>query len=138
MNIVFLCPYSTYSHINWIESYIDLSRHHVTYYGLPGRNWKWRMHGSAITLATKLLSHPEKIDLVVATDMLDLSVLMALTRSKLQDIPFVTFFHENQITYPWPPGDKDTSSGRDLHYGFKNISSALAADRVYFNSLFHF
>ena len=137
MNIIFLCPYATYSHLNWIKSYRTFSTHNILYYSLPGRHWKWRMHGAAITLARQIQHHPEKIDLVVANDMLDMPTFMALTERKLKNIPMVTFFHENQITYPWAPGDKDVSRGRDLHYGFKNITSALTADKVYFNSIFH-
>ena len=42
---------------------------------------------------------------------------------------------KNQITYPLK-GFRKTDQ-RDLQYGFKNITSAMAADRVFFNSHFH-
>ena len=40
--------------------------------------------------------------------------------------------HENQLTYPVPPGSK-----RDLTYGMMQHLSMLAADRVRFNSAYH-
>ncbi len=40
--------------------------------------------------------------------------------------------HENQLTYPPLPG-----ASRNLHYGFINFVSMLAADAVFFNSEFH-
>ena len=40
--------------------------------------------------------------------------------------------HENQLTYPPPPGSK-----RDLTYGMIQHLSMLAADRVFFNSAYH-
>ena len=47
------------------------------------------------------------------------------------------YFHENQITYPWSPNDRDIVKGRDHHYGFINYSSALVSDCNLFNSDFH-
>jgi glycosyltransferase involved in cell wall biosynthesis len=42
------------------------------------------------------------------------------------------YFHENQLTYPVP-----AERQRDLHLAFTNVTSALAADVVLFNSAFH-
>jgi len=47
-------------------------------------------------------------------------------------VPVALYCHENQFTYPCPPGEK-----RDLTYGMINWLSMLAADRVFFNSVFH-
>jgi glycosyltransferase involved in cell wall biosynthesis len=46
--------------------------------------------------------------------------------------PAIAYFHENQLTYPVAPGEV-----RDLHFGFTDITTALAADRVLFNSETH-
>ncbi len=94
------------------------------------------MHGGAVTLAKKYLEAPYSPDLIIATDMLDLTTFLALTRTKV-DVPTALYFHENQLTYPWSPTDRDVKNGRNIHYGFINYSSALAADRVLFNSLYH-
>ena len=90
------------------------------------------MHGGAATLARRFLESGQKVDLILATDMLDLTTFQALTRHRTANTPFAIYFHENQLTYPPPPGEK-----RDLHYGFINYASALAADRIFFNSDFH-
>ena len=47
------------------------------------------------------------------------------------------YFHENQLSYPWSPRDRDIKKNRDSHYGFINYASALCADKVFFNSKFH-
>lgn len=90
------------------------------------------MHGGAVTLARNWLADPWQPDLILATDMLDLTTFLALTRRRLANVPTAVYFHENQLTYPPVPGTK-----RDLHYGFINYATMLAADRVYFNSAFH-
>lgn len=69
--------------------------------------------------------------------MLDLTTLVALLPRSMSSIPKAMYFHENQMTYPWSKTDRDVQLGRDRHYGFINIVSALAADAVYFNSQYH-
>ncbi|HIO73068.1 MAG TPA: DUF3524 domain-containing protein, partial [Flavobacteriales bacterium] len=67
---------------------------------LSGHYWKWRMHGGAISLAAKYNDLDHDFDLILVTDMLDLSTFQALTRTKTHNIPFAVYFHENQLTYP--------------------------------------
>ncbi|MEW5989653.1 MAG: DUF3524 domain-containing protein, partial [Chloroflexota bacterium] len=109
---------------------------------LPGRYWKWRMHGAAVTLARQFLAGDSQPDLILATDMLDLTTFLALTRRRSQGVPAALYLHENQLTYPLPVdganGPMRRQMGeRDLHYAFINYASMLAADRVFFNSHFH-
>ena len=47
------------------------------------------------------------------------------------------YFHENQMSYPWSPTDRDVAKDRDKHYGFINFTTALAADAVFYNSQYH-
>ena len=137
MNILLLEPYWHGSHAAWAGGYSQASRHQVQICHLPGRHWKWRMHGAAVTMARMVLDQPFFPDLILATSMLDLTTFLALTRSRLAEIPVALYFHENQITYPPSPRDRDASLERDHHYGFIQFTSALAADRVFFNSQFH-
>lgn len=63
------------------------------------------MRGAAITFAREvrrrnLLS----VDLIVATDMLDLATFLGLTRDLLGRSAVALYMHENQLTYPLPPG----------------------------------
>ncbi len=95
------------------------------------------MFGGAVTLAEQFLQLKYRPDLLLATDLLDLTAFLALTRSKSSGIPAAIYFHENQITYPWSPTDEDVKLDRNNQYGFINYTGALAADRVFFNSGFH-
>jgi len=104
---------------------------------MKGQFWKWRMHGGAVTLAREFLSSDFIPDLILATDMLDLATFLALSREKTCRIPVALYFHENQLSYPWSPDDRDIKYERDKHYGFINYTSALAADAVFFNSRYN-
>ncbi|MEZ4484796.1 MAG: DUF3524 domain-containing protein [Syntrophotaleaceae bacterium] len=137
MKLCLVEPYFTGSHAAWSEEYAARSRHQVDILSLPGRHWKWRMHGGAVTLARQFLERQEAVDLILASDMLDLTTFLALTRSRSATVPSILYFHENQLTYPWSPRDGDPGKRRDAHYGFVNYASALAADRVLFNSHYH-
>ena len=137
MKILLLEPFLAGSHLQWAEGLKENSQHDIRIVGLPGRHWKWRMHGAALTLARKVLDSNWQPDLVLATDMLDLSTFLALTRRRFAQVPAILYFHENQLTYPWSSDDIDPQLKRDRHYGFINLSSALTADEVWFNSNYH-
>src|SRR5438093_8004810 len=122
-SIVLLEPYDSGSHAAWLRGYQRHSRHHIDILSLPGQWWQWRMQGGAVTLARLFLDSGLSPDLIVASDMLDLTTFLALTREKTAHVPTAVYFHENQLTYPPGPRQK-----RDLHYGFINYASALAAN----------
>jgi hypothetical protein len=109
-------PYFTGSHAAWATGYAQHSQHHVDILSLPGRFWKWRMHGGAVTVARKFLASESRPDLILATDMLDLTTFLALTRCRTANIPTVIYFHENQLTYPRSPTDRDIAQKRDKQY----------------------
>jgi len=92
------------------------------------------MRGAALAFEPGIRSLPAPPpDLLVTTDFLNLPELLALTRDIWpRPIPSIVYFHENQLTYP-----STSSDVRDLHFGLVNLYSALAADRVLFNSGFH-
>lgn len=100
------------------------------------------MHGAAVTFARRFMESDYTPDLILATDMLDLTTFLSLTRSITPHTPVVLYMHENQLTYPLPA---DKSSGpmrrqlgeRDQHYAFINYASMLAADQIWFNSGYH-
>lgn len=137
MKVLLVEPYFTGSHKSWALEFAQFSSHEVKIISLSGHYWKWRMHGGAVTLARKFLSLDFRPDLILVSDMLDLTTFLSLTRHATSDIPTAVYFHENQLTYPWSPSDKDIIYKRDNHYGFINYSTALAADHVFFNSRFH-
>lgn len=137
MNITLIEPFYTGSHAAWADELIHCSRHKIELLALGGRHWKWRMHGGAVTLARRFLESTAKPDLMLATDMLDLTTFLALTRKATAEVPTAIYFHENQLTYPWSPQDRDPGEQRDAHYGFINFAGALAADALLFNSHYH-
>jgi len=135
LHIALLDPFHGGSHAQWSLGYQARSRHHLTLFALPGKYWKWRMHGAAVELAEQVLGHDgPDFDLLLATDMMDLSVFTALVRKKYAHTPIAVYFHENQLAYPWSASDQDVKLQRDNHYAFINYTSALAADRIFFNS----
>ena len=136
MQIWLVSPYHAGSHRAWAEGYARHSRHTVTLLTMAGRFWKWRMQGGAIDLAAQArarIASGMQPDAILATDMLNVPVWLGLLRKVLPtSIPTVLYMHENQLTYPWRPGE-----GRDLTYAMINWLSQLAADRIIFNSHYH-
>ena len=137
MKILLVEPFFTGSHRDWALGFQQFSSHDVEILSLPGRHWKWRMHGGAVTLARKFVEGGYQPDLILATDMLDLATFLGLIRSEVPHVPVAVYFHENQLSYPWSPTDEDVKLKRDNHYRFVNYTTALAADRVFFNSHYH-
>lgn len=137
MKILLIEPYYTGSHKKWAEGLKKHSSHNIKILSVKGQFWKWRMHGGAVTLAKMFNNMDWKPDLILSTDMLNLTTFLALTRAKSNGVPTAIYFHENQISYPWSPRDRDILNKRDNHYGFINYASALSADKVFFNSHFH-
>ena len=137
MKILYIEPYYTGSHQQWIEAYRRYSRHEIDILSLPGNKWKWRMHGGAVTLSEKFIKINKKYDLILASDFLNLPVFKALCLHKLNNTKIVVYFHENQITYPWSPYDEDVKLSRDLHYAYINYTSSLVSDFNFFNSNYH-
>jgi glycosyltransferase involved in cell wall biosynthesis len=142
LSIHLISPYHGGSHKSWAEGWQQSSQHSITLHTLPDRFWKWRMHGGAVTLARRFLASQAKPDLIMATDMLDLTTFLALTRQQTAVTPTILYMHENQLTYPLP---QDGRTGpmrrqlgeRDHHYAFINFASMLAATHVFFNSHYH-
>jgi len=97
---------------------------------MPARFWKWRMRGAALFFAGKI-AISERYDGIIATDLLNLADLKALLQPNCP--PMLAYFHENQLSYPLAPGEHT-----DFQFGFTNITTALAAERVIFNSRTHF
>ena len=136
MHVLIVEPFFAGSHANWAKGFQKYSAHQVSILSLPGRHWKWRMHGGAITLAKQFVDSGLSPDVILATEMLDVSTFRNLIAERWQG-PIGVYFHENQLTYPWSDQDQDLKLQRDNHYSFINYTSALVADRVFFNSSYH-
>jgi glycosyltransferase involved in cell wall biosynthesis len=128
--VLFLEPFYGGSHREFADGLIEHSRHAIELHTLPARFWKWRLRGAALHFAEKIRD-PGSYDALITTDLLSLSDLKALWGRAFP--PALVYFHENQLTYPLAPGER-----MDLQYGFTDITTALAAKRVLFNSHTHF
>ncbi len=87
------------------------------------------MLGAALFMAESIPAI-ERYDGVIVTDLFNLADFKALMGPKCP--PVMVYFHENQMTYPQPVGDKSV-----FMLGMINITTALAADMVLFNSTMH-
>jgi glycosyltransferase involved in cell wall biosynthesis len=135
MNILALEPYYGGSHQAFIDGLSKVSKHNWTVLTLPAHKWKWRMRHSAITFATRtveLMEKQQSWDLLFCSDMLNLAEFVGLAPAGVAELPKVIYFHENQLTYPIRVEDE-----RDYQLAMTNLTSALAADAVWFNSQFH-
>ncbi|GAB4437138.1 MAG: DUF3524 domain-containing protein [Chloroflexi bacterium OHK40] len=132
-HILWLDPFHGGSHAAVAAGFAARSAHQVTLLTLPiAGGWRWRMRGGAVTLARLSRAADIRPDLIIASDMLDLATFRALTAELFHGVPAALYFHENQLTYPLPPGRQ-----RDLSFAWVNYTSALVADAVLFNSEFH-
>jgi glycosyltransferase involved in cell wall biosynthesis len=135
MNILALEPYYGGSHEAFIDGLLKVSKHNWTLLTLPAHKWKWRMRHSAITFAAQvaeLVGQKRSWDLLFCSDMLNLAEFIGLAPVGVAGLPKVIYFHENQLTYPVRVEDE-----RDYQFAMTNLTSALAADAVWFNSQFH-
>jgi len=141
MRLLLINPFHTGSHAHWcngIEHYLPkVSNTQVDVWTLPGRNWKWRMHGSAGYFANLAREQGLPSDIILTTDMMDVAAFRGLLPAQWRNVPIVQYFHENQLTFPWNSDDPQKLRGQDHSYGFMNIQSCLAADEIWFNSSFH-
>ncbi|UDL06618.1 tRNA-queuosine alpha-mannosyltransferase domain-containing protein [Marinobacter sp. CA1] len=94
---------------------------------LPPRFFRWRIRGNALSwLREPALSR--SWDLLVVTSMVDLATLKGL-QPQLARVPTLLYMHENQFAYPESAGQHQSIDPQLV-----NLYSAIAADRVAFNS----
>ncbi|MGA1205056.1 MAG: tRNA-queuosine alpha-mannosyltransferase domain-containing protein [Opitutales bacterium] len=137
MRISLLSPWYGGSHRRWADELKAVSRHRIDILSLEGCHWKWRLHGAAVTFAERIASGGQQYDLILADDMMDIAVFRGLLGQRGISTPVASYFHENQLGYPVSQRDTDIRENRDLHYGYINYTSALASERVFFNSAYH-
>ena len=103
-----------------------------TLLSLPGRHFPWRIRGNPISwMQASDATLMQSFDTVIATSMVDLSTLIGLY-PHLGSAHKVVYFHENQFAYPLAEGQQRRTE--PLMVG---LYSAMAADRVLFNSRFN-
>jgi glycosyltransferase involved in cell wall biosynthesis len=131
-HFLLLEPYYGGSH----RSFLEGLRKHVpfafTLISLPARKWKMRMQLAAPWLATRireLAASGARYDGILCSSFLDGAMLKTLLCRDNIHLPLLVYFHENQFAYP------DLFSGPSRYqFTALNFTTALAADRLAFNS----
>lgn len=135
-HILLVEPYYGGSHkdvLDGLVRYVDL---HFSLITLPARKWKMRMQTAAPFMAeriARLYSRGEQFDAVLCSTFIDIAVLRSLLTMLGIHIPVAVYFHENQFAYPGRIQDPSFFQFTNI-----NFTSALTADRIFFNSLFNF
>jgi glycosyltransferase involved in cell wall biosynthesis len=129
MKFLFLEPFYGGSHREFATGLILHSKHRIDLVTLPARFWKWRMRGAALYFIKKI-SGLDSYHGLITSGLMSLSDFKSLAGPACP--PTLVYFHENQLTYPLAPGEH-----ADYQYGFTDITTALAADRILFNSQTH-
>lgn len=131
LNILVLEPYYGGSHRSFLSGLQRLP-FRFELMTLPARKWKWRMRLSAPYFADKLRERDYKFDLIICSSYIDVATFRGLAPRWVRKTPLLTYFHENQFAYPVKNEDE-----RDFHFALTNVTTALASDRLGFNSLFN-
>ena len=134
--LAFLEPYYSGSHKYFADGLKKCFPEQIQLFTLQGRHWKWRMHGSAVTFAEMIEKSGTEFDTIIVSSLSDTALLKSLVLPEMPETRFVTYFHENQLAYPWSENDKEPSK-TDMHYAFINFTSALVSDLALFNSEFN-
>jgi glycosyltransferase involved in cell wall biosynthesis len=129
VRFLFLEPFFSGSHRDFAEGLAAHSAHDLELVTLPGRFWKWRMRGAALAFLRKIPDLRD-FDGLLVTDLMSLTDFKALAGPACP--PTMVYFHENQVDYPLGPGGVV-----DYQFGFTDITTCLAADRIAFNSDAH-
>ena len=146
LRILALEPYYGGSHRAVLDGLVARMDADFTLLTLPARKWKWRMRGSAMTMAaetkglamTALPDEPHRggripverpFDVIFASTFLNLAEYRGLVGARLSAVPAVVYFHENQLVYP----NRNTAEW-DFQFPLTNITSALSAEACAFNT----
>lgn len=130
MKFLFLEPFFGGSHREFAEGLIANSHHRIDLLTLPARFWKWRMRGAALYFVEKCRPSLADYDGLIASGLMSLADFKAMAPAACP--PALVYFHESQLTYPLAPGEE-----MDFQFGFTDITTALTADRILFNSRTH-
>lgn len=134
MRILVLSPYQAHSHRVWIDQLVrgfaDIEWQVMT---LPARHFHWRIRSNPLHwYLTDAPIRRRSPDLILATSMTDLAALRGVFHRELGGVPSIVYFHENQFAYPVTSG-----ATASVEPAMVNLYSALAADRVVFNSRYN-
>ncbi|MFV8816368.1 tRNA-queuosine alpha-mannosyltransferase domain-containing protein [Haliea sp. E17] len=133
MRVLLLSAYAAQSHRYWRDALQGMFPDwQWQVMELPPRYFSWRVRGNPLHWSIDQRAQLEAgYDLLVATSMTDLATLRGLVPA-LASVPSVLYFHENQFGFP-----SSQQQGSLLEAQMVSLYSALAADRLLFNSAFN-
>jgi len=136
MRILALEPYYGGSHRAFLDDLLRELPHTFELMTLPARHWKWRMRLAAPCFAGLLRQRTARDgqmpDLIFCSAFVDAAVFRGMLPPRFAALPLLVYFHENQFAYPVQIHEE-----RDVHFALTNLTSALAADRIAFNSRYN-
>jgi glycosyltransferase involved in cell wall biosynthesis len=132
--VLALEPYFGGSHKNFLTGLAGIVPGGMDLITLPARKWKWRMRLSGPWLANELslVAKPEDYCCLLCSTFVDVASLKGLMPEWARKLPVCTYFHENQFAYPV----RFEKEG-DVQFPLTNVTTALASDRLAFNSLYN-
>ena len=102
-------PYCSGSHQAWAEGYAAASGHRVKVFSHEGAFWRWRLRGSALTLAAALSAEGAVTgspDVILVSNMVNLPALLGFARHAVADAAVGLYLHESQVLYPLAPNQQ--------------------------------
>ena len=131
LKVLVLEPYYGGSHKSFLSGLRRLPFEYE-FMTFPARKWKWRMRLAGPFYARKLAESGLRFDRILCSSYVDVAAFRGLAPSWVNDVPLLTYFHENQFEYPVQINDE-----RDFHFALTNMTTALASDRISFNSTYN-
>ena len=132
MDVLFLEPFYGGAH----KYFVDHLRRYVPgktrLISTPDRKWQWRMRASGLYFADKVCRLRRQPEVIFASSFLNVAEFRGALPAKLRSIPVVLYFHENQFAYP-----NQNADIFDFQFAIFQMSSAVSADRVIFNSCYN-
>ncbi len=131
LEVLVLEPYYGGSHKSFLKGLKNLP-FTFDFMTLPARKWKWRMRLAAPYFAQRLHELKKMYDFILCSTFVDVAAFRGLAPSWVNEVPVLTYFHENQFAYP-----TQVHYERDFHYALTNMTTALASDCIAFNSQYN-
>lgn len=129
MRFLILEAYYGGSHKEFLDGLTTGLPYGFALHTLPARHWKWRMRGAALSFLREI-PDLSSYDGIFATNMLSIAEFRGMAGSSCP--PVLLYFHENQFDYPI-----SSSATEDMQPALTDLTSAVAADRIAFNSASH-
>jgi glycosyltransferase involved in cell wall biosynthesis len=129
LSVLVIEPYYGGSHKAFLEGLQARLPFEFTLMAYPPRKWQWRMRMAAPMYAALIKDMAREFDVILCSTFIDVAALRALAPPWVREAPILIYFHENQFAYP-----VRNKKSFDIQFGLINMTSAMAADAVAFNS----